>query len=213
MPDPASYEKPTAGGADTAEPATPAAHPPLPRRFFLFATSSAASTLGLMTFGIISFHLVDAGLVRAAVVPVVYAAAMASGAVAALVTGFAYDRWGPRLLLVLPFLVATVPALTLAGRLWVAVAGVLVWGAAVGVQESTVKALVADLVPSSRLATAYGVFAAFEGAAALAGGGLAGWLYAGSRVDLVVVVAVCQALSFALLVAVFRSRTAGARTA
>ncbi len=213
MPDPASYEKPTAVDTDAAEPATPAVHPPLPRRFFLFATSSAASTLGLMTFGIISFHLVDAGLVRAAVVPVVYAAAMASGAVAALVTGFAYDRWGPRLLLVLPFLVATVPALTLAGRLWVAVAGVLVWGAAVGVQESTVKALVADLVPSSRLATAYGVFAAFEGAAALAGGGLAGWLYAGSRVDLVVVVAVCQALSFALLVAVFRSRTAGARTA
>jgi MFS family permease len=213
MPDPSSYEKPAAEGTDTTEPATPAAHPPLPRRFFLFATSSAASTLGLMTFGIISFHLVDAGLVRAAVVPVVYAVAMAAGAVAALVTGFAYDRWGPRLLLVLPFLVATVPALTLAGRLWVAVAGVLVWGAAVGVQESTVKALVADLVPSSRLATAYGVFAAFEGAAALAGGGLAGWLYAGSRVDLVVVVAVCQALSFALLVAVFRSRTAGARTA
>ena len=66
------------------------------------------------------------------------------------------------MLLVLPFLVAMVPALTLAGRLWVAVAGVLVWGAAVGVQESTVKALVADLVPSPRLATAYGVFAAFE---------------------------------------------------
>jgi MFS family permease len=139
-------------------------------------------------------------------VPVVYAAAMASAALAALATGFAYDRWDARVLLTLPFLVASVPALALAGSLWVAVVGVLVWGAAVGVQESTVKALVADLVPSSRLATAYGVFAAFEGAAALAGGGLAGWLYDGSRTDLVLVVAVCQALSFALLVAVFRSR-------
>jgi MFS family permease len=225
MPDPSTYEVDEVnevGGPASAGTATPAAapapitpvatapatpvHAPLPRRFFLFATSSAASTLGLMTFGIISFHLVDAGLVRTAVVPVVYAAAMASAAVAALVTGFAYDRWDARVLLTLPFLVATVPALALAGTFWVALVGVLVWGAAVGVQESTVKALVADLVPSTRLATAYGVFAAFEGAAALAGGGLAGWLYGGSRADLVVVVAVCQVLSFALLVAVFRSR-------
>lgn len=203
MPEPAPGS-PATGTDPAAAGSAPTAHVPLPRRFYLFATSSAACTLGLMTFGIISFHLVDAGLVRAAVVPVVYAAAMAAAAVAALVTGFAYDRWDARVLLALPFLVATVPILSLAGRLWVAVAGVLVWGAAVGVQESTVKALVADLVPSSRLATAYGVFAAFEGAAALAGGGLAGWLYDGSRADLVTVIALCQALSLVLLLTVFR---------
>jgi MFS family permease len=214
MPEPVSYDddepETDVGQPRTAARVTPV-NTPLPRRFYLFATSSAASTLGLMTFGIISFHLVDAGLVRAAVVPVVYAAAMAAAALAALATGFAYDRWDARVLLLLPFLVATVPALALAGTLRVAVIGVLVWGAAVGVQESTVKALVADLVPAARLATAYGVFAAFEGAAALAGGGLAGWLYGGGRTDLVLVVAVCQALSFALLVAVFRSRRAGSR--
>lgn len=207
MPDPSTYDADPAAAPQAAARATvPGARSRLPRRFYLFATSSAASTLGLMTFGIISFHLVDAGLVRSAVVPVIYAAAMASAALAALATGFAYDRWDARVLLTLPFLVASVPALALAGTLWVAVVGVLVWGAATGVQESTVKALVADLVPSSRLATAYGVFAAFEGAAALAGGGLAGWLYGGGRTDLVVVVAVCQALSLALLVAVFRGR-------
>jgi len=81
---------------------------------------------------------------------------------------------------------------------------VLLWGAATGVKDSTVKALVADLVPASTLATAYGVFAAFEGAAALAGGGLAGWLYSGGRTDLVVVLAACQAASLGLLVAVLR---------
>ena len=40
--------------------------------------------------------------------------------------------------------------------------------------DSTVKALVADLVPASRHATAYGVFAAVQGAAAIAGGVMAG---------------------------------------
>lgn len=177
---------------------------PLPGRFYVFATSSAASTLGLMTFGVISFHLADTGLVATAAVPLVYAAAMAAAAVAALGTGFAYDRVGARVLLSLPFLVATVPALALSGSTWVAVTGVLLWGAATGVKDSTVKALVADLVPASTLATAYGVFAAFEGAAALAGGGLAGWLYSGGRADLVVVLGAWQAVSLGLLVAVLR---------
>ena len=51
----------------------------------------------------------------------------------------------------------------------VAIAGVVLWGAATGVQDSTVKALVADLVPRPtrhRLR----VFAAIQGATAIAGG-------------------------------------------
>ncbi len=202
VPDPAVYDP------DAAAPRAPGRLDAgrLPRRFYLFALSSAASTLGLMTFGIISFHLVDTGLLAAALVPIVYATAMAAEAVAALLTGFAYDRWGARILLSLPFLVVTVPLLTLADRLWVAVLGVLIWGGAVGIHDSTVKALVADLVPSPRLATAYGVFAAFQGAAALAGGGLAGWLYAGGRTDLVAVIAVFQVLSLVLLLVVLRAR-------
>ena len=106
-----------------------------------------------------------------------YAAAMGAEAVASLGTGFAYDRVGAGTLLVLPVVVAAVPVLAFSDRVGVAVAGVLLWGAATGVQDSTVKALVADLVPIGRLGTAYGAFAAFQAVAALAGGVLAGWLY------------------------------------
>jgi len=185
----------------------------LPTRFRLFALASAASTLGLMTFGLISFHLVEADLVSAPGVPLIYAAAMAAGSVSALGTGFAYDRWGPRILVLLPFLVAAVPLLSLADRLWVAVSGVVVWGAAVGCQDSTVKALVADLVPAPRLATAYGVFAAFQGAAALAGGVVAGALYDDGTGDLVVVIAVTQVASLLLTLVVTRkARTSSPST-
>lgn len=201
VPDPSVYDP---DASPRASKAVVSSHPRLPRRFYLFALSSAASTLGLMTFGIISFHLVKAGLLGDAVVPVVYAAAMAAAALAALATGFAYDRWDVRVLVCLPFLVAAVPVLALANQLWIAVIGVLVWGAATGVQESTVKALVADLVPSARLATAYGVFAAFQGGAALLGGGMAGALSGGGTADLVAVIAVCQAVSLVLLLMVFR---------
>ena len=207
VPDMSVYD----GSAEPAADAAPAGGAPtaagrLPRDFQLFALSCAASTLGLMTFGIIGFHLSDADLVRPAWVPVVYAVAMGVEAVSALATGFAYDRVGARVLLVLPVMVAAVPLLALDNRLGIALAGVVVWGAAVDVQDSTVKALVADLVPSARLATAYGVFAAYQGVAALAGGALAGWLYTGGRVDLVVVLGACQVVSLVLLVVVLRRR-------
>ncbi len=183
----------------------------LPRTFYLYAVACGLTTVGLMTFGVISFHLVQQHLVTAALVPIVYAAAMAAEAVASLGTGFAYDRVGSRTLLVLPVVVAAVPALVFTDRIGLAVAGVLLWGAATGVQDSTVKALVADLVPATRLATAYGAFAAFQAVAALLGGVLAGWLYGAHRDWLVEGVAAAQAIALVLLVGVLSRRGDGHR--
>ena len=178
----------------------------LGRRFGAFAACAAAATAGLVTFGVIGYHLVTAGVVPLAAVPVVYAAGQAASAVAALATGFAYDRVGARVLIVLPLLVAAVPVFAFSRAVGMAVAGVACWGAANGLQDSTVKAVVADLVPSARRATAYGVFAAIQGAAALLGGAVAGWLYDRSIPALIAVVAVSQLGTLALLWATLRRR-------
>ncbi|MCU1603985.1 MAG: putative major facilitator superfamily transporter [Modestobacter sp.] len=180
----------------------------LSRAFWLFAASAGLATAGLVTFGVISYHLVTANLVSTAAVPLVYAAAMATEAVAALATGWMHDRWGARGLLVLPVLVAAVPALAFSDAAGVAVVGVLVWGAATGLQDSTVKALVAQLVPAGRRATGYGMFAAVQGVAAVAGGALAGELSARSVPALVAVVAVLQLAALALLIGTLRSQRA-----
>jgi MFS family permease len=205
--DAAIAEDPGADAGSNAGPRRPAR---LPRAFYAFALSCAAGTLGLMTFGVISYHLVQADLVTAALVPVVYAMAMGLEAIAALATGFTYDHIGHRVLLVLPVLIALVPPLACAGQVWPALAGVAIWGFATGIQDSTVKALVADLVPASGLATAYGAFAAFQGAAALGGGVLAGALYADHLGLLVVLVALLQAVSLGLLL--LTPRLSGALT-
>ena len=178
----------------------------LPRTFYVYAVACGLTTMGLMTFGVISFHLVNEHLVTAAVVPVVYAAAMGADALASLGTGFAYDRVGGGTLLLLPVVVALVPALVFTDRVGLAVTGVLLWGAATGVQDSTVKALVADLVPAARLGTAYGAFAAFQAVAALAGGVLAGWLYDERRDVLVAAIGVAQAVALVLLLGVLLRR-------
>lgn len=180
-------------------------HAGLPAAFLGFAVGTALCTAGLVTFGLIGFHLAARNLVPTAGVPLLYAAAMAAGAVAALATGEAYDRVGPKVLLPLPFLVAAVPALVFGTTLGSVVVGVLVWGAAGGVQDSTVKALVADLVPRDRRATAYGIFAGVQGAGALLGGVAVGALYGRSLPVLVAVVAAVQFVALLLLVPVARS--------
>ena len=171
----------------------------LPGAFHVFSLATAFMTAGLMTFGVISFRLVDRDIVSAAVVPLVYAAAMAIEAVGALVTGQLFDRWGGGVLLAVPALVAGVPLLVFADTVWVVFAGIAVWGVATAIQDSTVKAYVADLVPNARRATAYGVFAAVQGLGALGGGALAGALVEHHLSVLATVVAAMQVIAAALV--------------
>lgn len=181
----------------------------LPRSFHLFSLAVALTTAGLMTFGVISFRFVDRGLVPIAAAPVVYAVAMACGALAALASGDLFDRVGARVLLAVPALVAVVPLLVYADELAVVLVGIALWGAAAGVQDSTVKAYVADLVPGRRRATAYGVLAAVQGVGALLGGALAGALVVHHVAALAAGIAALQVAAFVLLAVVLRTSARG----
>ncbi|GAA1751785.1 hypothetical protein [Nostocoides vanveenii] len=103
---------------------------------------------------------------------------------------------------------ALVPPLALAGRLAPALAGLAVSGIAVGIQDSTIKALVADLVAPGQRATAYGVFAGIQGAFAIVGGLAVGWLYERSLTGLVIVVALTQVLARGVLATLLAARRA-----
>jgi MFS family permease len=199
VPDPEAYERELAPTATAA-----AAEGRLPAAFWTYAAFTAATTAGFATFGVLSYHLVVRHLMATAWVPVLYAAAMVVDAIAALATGWLYDRVGARVLVVLPLLAAVVPALAFTNTVGLAVAGSLVWGAAMGVQESTLRATVADLVPSGRRATAYGVFAGVVGAASVVGGTLTGALY-GSSIPLLIAVVVAIQVTALILLATLRN--------
>ncbi|WP_162294447.1 MFS transporter [Mycobacteroides abscessus] len=164
----------------------------LPLSFWLYSGFTAITMIGFATFGVLSFHMVQRGVLPVPAVPIVYAAAMAADAVAALLSGWAYDRVGPKSLAALPIVGATVPMLAFTDSLPGIVLGALLWGAAVGIQESTLRAVVADLVPPPRRATAYGVYAAVLGTATAIGGALTGYLYGVSIPMLIAVVGVIQ---------------------
>lgn len=157
---------------------------------------------GFATFGLLSFHMIATGLLTAATVPVIYAATMAAGALAALASGWSYDRFGAKILAALPVLSTLVALFAFTGNVATVVVGALLWGGAVGIQESTLRGVVADLVAPPRRASAYGVFAAGLGAATAIGGALTGWLYDISTGLLVVVVVALQLVAMAGMFAI-----------
>ncbi|QIG40941.1 MFS transporter [Microbacterium sp. 4R-513] len=175
------------------------------RTFLMFSFFAGLTEFGLLSFGVISFHLAAAELVTVSAVPLVYAVGMAAAAVAAILTGWLYDRWGAAVLLSVPVITVFVPGLVLGPTVVMVLAGVVLWGAASGVQDSTVKALVADLVPGGKRGSAYGSFAVFQGVGALAGAVVAGALYDSIPV-LIAIVAVLQVAALILLVVVLRRR-------
>lgn len=209
VPHPDSYEGPAACAVSPDDVAVQRFWE-LPPRFWLYCGFTAITMSGFATFGLLSFHMVTHGLLSAATVPVVYAAAMAADALAALVSGYSYDRFGGKSLAALPLLSSMVVLFAFSGNTAMIVAGALLWGAAVGIQESTLRAVVADMVPAPRRASAYGVFAAGLGAASAVGGALVGWLYEISTGMVVVVVVAIQLVALLSMFTIGLPRGAGA---
>jgi MFS-type transporter involved in bile tolerance (Atg22 family) len=135
---------------------------------------------------------------------------MAVDAVVALATGWAYDRFGSSTLLLLPVIAALIPILAFTDAIGAVIAGALLWGAALGIQESTLRATVADLVDASRRSTAYGIYAAIVGVATAIGGVIAGALYGVSIPALIVVTLIVQAVAVVTFVILFLRRRSAA---
>jgi hypothetical protein len=121
----------------------------------LFAFLSVA---GFPNFQLIAFHLTAQSVVPMAQIPLLYAAAIGDDAVVALVIGKAYDRIGLLSLLALPLLTIPIPFLGFSGLYVLAVAGVALWGAIMGIHETIMRAAIADLTPIKRRGLAYGIF-------------------------------------------------------
>jgi MFS family permease len=174
------------------------------RLFWQYALFSAATLAGFATFAVLAYHLQRRHIVGPAQIPAMYALAMGAAALAALGSGRVYDRIGLRGLAVLPVLGAAIPFLSFSTSVGLVWAGAALWGAVMGVHESTMRAAVADLVPRDRRGVAYGTFTTVYGLAWLAGAAVIGALYDVS-IDAAITFAVSfQAVALALFVPLSR---------
>jgi MFS family permease len=181
----------------------------LPRQFWRYAAFSATTMLGFSTWAVLAFHLTSHHLVSVSLVPVLYALAMGAASIAAVGFGRIYDRVGLRGLIALPPLAILVPLLSFSSNTWLFVVGAGVWGAGMGIHDSTMRAAVADFVPAHRRGAGYGTFTAIYGLAWLAGAALIGLLYEHGTTPAAIFVIAVQAVALALLVPIVVPTRAG----
>jgi MFS family permease len=200
VPQPAAYEH----GAHAAS-KTMTVGGRFPARFWLYSAFTALTMTGFATFAVLAYHLQARHVISAPWIPVAYAAAMGAAALGALGAGIAYDRIGLRGMALLPPLAAAVPFLSFSTTPVLVWIGAVVWGAAMGVHESTMRAAVADLVPAGRRGAGYGTFTAVYGLAWLAGAAVIAALYSSSVGAAETFVVAVQAVALAAFVPLWRA--------
>lgn len=180
----------------------------LPRVFWLYLAAVALVAAGYADYPLIAYHFHKAAVVRPDWIPVLYAVAMGVDAIAALVFGRLYDRSGLVVLAGAAVISALFAPLVFLGGAGLAWAGVALWGIGMGAQESIMRAAIADIAPSDRRGTAYGVFNAGFGVFWFAGSALMGLLYDISIASLVAFSVAAQIASIPLLLRVARREQA-----
>ncbi len=166
-----------------------------PKKFWQYLLFTFLATAGFATFGVLSYHLVKQHVVAAPLIPIIYAVTMGAAALMSLLSGWLYDRIHIRSLVLVPFLTAAIPLFAFRQSVGLAIAGIILWGFVMGIQESTMRAAVADIIPANVRGTAYGIFALGFGVASLIGGTIAGYFYGRSVHELQVVVVAIEVVA------------------
>jgi predicted MFS family arabinose efflux permease len=186
----------------------------LPRVFWLYTVFTFVSVAGFANFQLISYHLKVQAIVSDAQIPIIYAIAMGVDALAALLVGKTYDRIGLVSLLAVPLLTLPIPFLAFSHSYSLVLVGIILWGMVMGIQETIMRAAIADLTSVERRGFAYGVFNTALGAGWFLGAALMGLLYELSINYIILFVVVMELVSIPLFLLVRSAAqpSTGART-
>ena len=167
-------------------------------KFVLYIIGISLFAFGFLDYSLVAMHVnrICADIVPAGALPLLYSAAMLVDAVAALLFGYLYDRWGMKVLVASALVAAPFSFLVFLGHSAPALlAGVVMWGIGMGAQESILKAAVTDMTPNSARATGFGAFSLAFGLAWFLGSWCLGALYDINLLLMASVSAACQLLA------------------
>jgi MFS family permease len=177
----------------------------LPRVFWFYTAFTFFSMAGFANFQLISYHLSVQDVIPNAQIPIMYAIAMGVDAAAALLVGKTYDRIGLISLLAVPLLTLPIPFLAFSHSYSLVLISIVLWGGVMGIQETVMRAAIADLTPIERRGFAYGIFNAVYGAGWGLGGVVMGLLYGHSISYLILFAVVMELISVPLFLSVRRA--------
>jgi len=127
--------------------------------FWLYTLALVFVAAGFVDFPLIAFHLKSKQIISDSMIPLLYALAMVTDAIAALLIGRLFDRFGLSVMrYALFFTLFFVPMVFMSAAVGWVIAGMVLWGLGMGVQESIVRAVIGGLIERDKRATGYGIF-------------------------------------------------------
>src|ERR1043166_6728483 len=97
------------------------------KSYWLFMIAGACIAAGLMSFELISFHFDKTGVVSEHWIPLYFAVAMGTDAIASLIFGKLFDRYGMVIVLIAFLLSACFPPFVFWGNSVGALIGMILW--------------------------------------------------------------------------------------
>jgi len=172
--------------------------------YWLYLGAVGLVAVGYADFPLMAYHFGKTGVVASSHIALFYALAMGVDAIGALALGRLFDRIGFYTLILATVISAGFAPLAFLGGFFGAVSGAILWGIGMSAQESVMRAAVAQLVPSERRGTGFGVFHTGYGLAWFIGSALLGWLYDRSVLALVSFSVLAQVAAMVVFMALAR---------
>jgi MFS family permease len=180
----------------------------LPKPFYIYTLAVLLNTIGLIPYTLILFKaavMLDQTQ-QQWMIPLIYVLIQGVDAPAALLSGYAFDKFGIKVL-ILPFLLSLFPSLLamVSSELTMLIAAAAIFGLVLGMQESIYRAAVAELTPISSRGTAYGIFNTAYGVGFLVSGAVFGWMI-DNQIPFVLTIFYALAMQFPAMISLLSIR-------
>ncbi|MCM8757671.1 MAG: MFS transporter [Candidatus Omnitrophica bacterium] len=149
----------------------------LPLRFWWYSFFTLFTVMGFLNFPLIAYHLKSRYILSESIISIWFGLGMGIDALTALVAGRLYDLKGLISLLSIPFLNIPLVFLGLSFNPKFILTAIILWGIIMGIQETIMRAEVADLVSIEKRGLAYGIFNSLYGLGIFLSLSIMGFLY------------------------------------
>jgi MFS family permease len=175
-----------------------------PRSLWMYMAAIALVAIGFADFPLIGFHIKSHEIMMDKWIPALYALIMLVDGVAAFVEGWAFDKWGIKVLFFVSFLNPILPWFIFSLRPEWIIVGAVLYGISLGAQESIFKSYLASVASDNR-ATLFGTFHLVYGLSWFLGSAIASYLYGISVVGMLIFLTLVQVAAIPFFFLTLRS--------
>ena len=176
------------------------------KSFVFYMIAICLFAFGFADFTLITLHAAKTAAFPASELSLLYAAAMAVDAFAALFFGWLFDKIGIKALVISTLCSTSFSAFVfMTGNPWMIGIGIIMWGVGMGAQESIMKAAVSRIIPKSMRSTGFGIFETGFGIAWFFGSWMLGALYDINPLWMVVISVAAQLAAIVFYIICIRS--------